>query len=67
MAVESDPVAGSVPEKFLESCLADLVEALLINFLSNSSFLHVFNSGVVRSEHGIEQALGVIVRLPNRE
>src|SRR5438034_10819297 len=35
VAVESDPVAGSVPQQLLDSGLAELLEALLVNFVTH--------------------------------
>src|SRR5215510_9535580 len=51
--LKSDSMSSAVLQKLLEAGLTDLVEALLIDFFRDLSFLQVFDSGVVCRQHGI--------------
>src|SRR5262249_33862171 len=59
--LKPDSVASAVLQKLLEARLTNLVEAFLIHFFRDLSFLQVFDSDVVCRQHGIKQALYVVV------
>src|SRR5258708_21370677 len=63
VALETNAVPRTMSEELLKPCLPDLVETLLVDLLGDRAFLHVFDTGVVGGQHGVEQPLGVIVRL----
>src|SRR5713101_4640625 len=64
---DTNAVTSAVFEELLESGFADLVETLLIDFFGDRSFFQILDSGVVRGEHGVVEAFGVVGWLADDE